>query len=249
MFGGGLRSRPSLRAGLASLKKAPKLRQQILFFVRNKVKHKIYKVSRVTDPSNFILVGIPPKDLLEDVQSAWRRAGLNVDDCYAKAANVTGEWKYVAGDVALAERIVPKWHSEQTIPLRHRNTEEVLDPQPEASKVIHRLLSWIDRVDLASQHGDARPAFATLEGADIFPEEEPWWLTELSRRTATKQDEPEDDGDEDGPASSEDHALTDDDDPLSDIECPPPRYPELAWRVSKTPVLPFAHAHNQTLVS
>ena len=200
--------------------------------MRNKVKHKIYKVSRVTDPSNFILVGVPPKDLLEDVQSAWRRAGLNVDDCYAKAVNVTGEWKYVAGDAALAERIVPKWHSEQTIPLWHRNTEEVLDPQPEASNVIHRLLSWIDRVDMASQRGDARPAFATLDGADIFPEEETWWLTELSRRSATKQNEPEDGGDEDGPASSEgpsDHALTDDDDPLSDTECPP-RYPECVWR-------------------
>ncbi len=91
-------------------KKSPKIAPTNFVFVRNKVKHKIYKVSRVTDPSNFILVGIPPKDLLEDVQSAWRRAGLNVDDCYAKAANVTGEWKYVAGDAALAARIVPKWH-------------------------------------------------------------------------------------------------------------------------------------------
>ena len=38
MFGGGLRSRPSLRAGLASLKKAPKLRQQILFFCEKQSK-------------------------------------------------------------------------------------------------------------------------------------------------------------------------------------------------------------------
>ena len=35
-------------------------------------------VSRVTDPRNFHLVGLPPIDMLEDVAKAWRAAGLDV---------------------------------------------------------------------------------------------------------------------------------------------------------------------------
>ena len=36
-------------------------------------------VSRVTDPSNFLLVGVPPKDLLEDIATALLARGVNVD--------------------------------------------------------------------------------------------------------------------------------------------------------------------------
>ena len=65
--------------------------------------------------------------------------------------------------------------------------EDVLNPQPDATVVIHRLLSWMDRVDVASQHGNARPLFQTPEGGDIFPpEEELWWLTDISKRAKTR---------------------------------------------------------------
>ena len=52
--------------------------------------------SRVTDPENFMLVGMPPKDLIDVVAAAWREAGLDVDECFRRAASVTNEWKYVA---------------------------------------------------------------------------------------------------------------------------------------------------------
>ena len=48
-------------------------------------------VSRVTDPQNFVLVGLPPKDLLDVVASAWREAGLDVDECFRRAVSVTNE--------------------------------------------------------------------------------------------------------------------------------------------------------------
>lgn len=35
-------------------------------------------VSRVTDPRNFHLLGLPPIDMLEEVANAWRAAGLDV---------------------------------------------------------------------------------------------------------------------------------------------------------------------------
>ncbi|MDP6495442.1 MAG: hypothetical protein QGI09_08525, partial [Dehalococcoidia bacterium] len=67
--------------------------------------------------------------------------------------------------------------------------------------------------------GDPRPPFATPSGLSIFPEDDdPWWLTELSRRA---QEEPAP-GDEDGPQEEDaeegkpEDALTDDEDPPSE---------------------------------
>ena len=37
-------------------------------------------VSRVTDPQNFLLIGVPPKDLLEYIAAALIAFGINVDD-------------------------------------------------------------------------------------------------------------------------------------------------------------------------
>ena len=51
-------------------------------------------ISRVTDPRNFQLVGIPPKDLLDDVDQAWRAAGLDAVECFRRATEVTCEWVY-----------------------------------------------------------------------------------------------------------------------------------------------------------
>ena len=42
-------------------------------------------VSRVTDPKNFSLVGIPPRDLVEDLAQALLRAGIDVDSFFKKA--------------------------------------------------------------------------------------------------------------------------------------------------------------------
>ena len=173
--------------------------------------------SRVTVPQNCQLVGIPPKDLIDEVAEALRTAGFDVDACFKRAATVTGEWVYTPGDGPVSTRIVPKWSAERNIPLKCHTLSEVLNPQPQATAVIRNLLGWIDRVDMASQCGTPRPPFSTLEGEDMFPDQ-PWWLTELQKRAAPEDElEP---GDEDGPHSGEDGqagdaALTDDEDPPS----------------------------------
>ena len=127
---------------------------------------------------NFLLVGLPPKDLWVDITAAWLRQGLNIDDCWKRACSVTNEWEYSA-DPALElksrirQRRMPQ--NERSIPLKNRTLAEVLDPQPEASAVIKRLLDWIDRVDAASQEGLPKPMFEDADGSPIFPDdEEPW---------------------------------------------------------------------------
>ena len=49
-------------------------------------------ISRVTDPRNFCLVGLPPADLLDEVAKAWAAAGYDVDQCFATGAQVTEDW-------------------------------------------------------------------------------------------------------------------------------------------------------------
>ena len=112
------------------------------------------------------------------------------------------------------------------VPVSWRSLADCLNPQPKAQEVMHRLLDWIDRVDMASHAGIQRPPFCTPAGEPIFPEDDDdmWWLTELQRRhqDAAKR------ADEDGPASSEeaqdeeqaegppdDAELTDDEDASS----------------------------------
>ena len=215
--------------------------------------------SRVTIPQNCQLVGIPPSDLIDDVAEALHVAGFNVDTCFKQAATVTGEWEYTPGDGPVSTRITHKWSAERTIPLKCRTLAEVLNPQPQASAVIQNLLAWIDRVDIASQHGTARPPFSTLEGDDIFPDQ-PWWLTELQKRAAPEEEPVQ--GDEDGPLSgddgqadeaeeciAEDAVLTDDEDPPSDddgsgAQMSVPHDPELAWSIAEVciPSLPVTAA-------
>ena len=184
--------------------------------------------SRVTDPQNFVLVGLPPKDLLDAVAQAWQQAGFDVHECFRRAVSVTNEWTYVSDNgVPVAERITPKWMSERTIPHKLRTLEESLNPQPIAASVIHTLLGWIDRVDFASQSGLPTPPFKTQSGLEIFPDE-PWWLTDVQRKEEPEGEKEAAKGDEDGPASSEgtadledappDDALTEDEDPLSDAD-------------------------------
>ena len=106
--------------------------------------------------------------------------------------------------------------------------------------VIKKLLDWIDRCDIASQTGAPKPAFETLDGEAIFPEDDdPWWLLEIQKR---KLEEEELVGDEDGPPSEEEmQAEVSDEDPVSETEDGPAAHelqqqqprahvPHVAWR-------------------
>ncbi len=148
----------------------------------------------------MVLVGLPPKDLLEDVALAWKQAGFDVDECFRRAVSVTNEWTYTSGTgVRVAERIAPKWISERTIPPKLRSLEECLNPQPLAASVMHKLLDWIDRVDSASQLGLLPPPLQTRAGDAIFPDE-PWCLTDVQGNAEPEGTRKPPEGDEAGPA-------------------------------------------------
>ena len=195
-------------------------------------------VSRVTDPKNFSLVGIPPRDLIEDLAQELLRQGIDVDAFFEKACQVTADWKYERSMAKVVDRIQQKFCNERTVPLKFRTLAEVLNPQPEAHVVFQRLLDWIDRCDVASQTaGEPKPSFQTADGEPIFPEDDdPWWLTDISRRLT---DDAKQDGDEDGPATegeeeAEQREISDDD-PLSDPEhvstaVSSQHEPAVAWR-------------------
>ena len=92
----------------------------------------------------------------------------------------------------------------------------------------------MDRVDLAIQTADPRPSFKTADGEDIFPDnDEPWWLTDVSRRAPAEEQDP---GDEDGPPSEVEEegvqqAEVSDEDPLSSEAEAATYTPRLGWRV------------------
>ena len=66
------------------------------------------------------LVGLPPKDLLEDVAQAFCEKGLDPDECFARACDVTQEWQYDRSAFLLRDRFKQRFVSERTIPLKHR---------------------------------------------------------------------------------------------------------------------------------
>ena len=104
-------------------------------------------------------------------------------------------------------------------------------PQPNASTVIRKLLGWIARVDAASRANAVRPSFADEDGGDIFPEGEPWWLTDVSRRA--EDEKAAQNADEDGPPSEDEEqpaeAEVSDEDPLSDADEPLRHRPIIGW--------------------
>ena len=210
-------------------------------------------VSRVTDPQHFVLIGVPPCDLAADVARAVYAKGLDVDEFFRRACTVTNEWKYeTVATNNFADRIQQRRfkHDEKSAPLTFRDLKVCLDPQPDASVVIRRLLDWIDRCDWASLDDSApRPPFCTPEGADVFPpEEDKWWLTSLSRRKAEEAEAAVPVGDEDGPEpdasdmEEEDDDVIDpvlpieDDDPYKDEDADP-----FAAGVGALDVEPFTH--------
>ena len=89
-------------------------------------------ISRVTDPENFQLVGIPPLDLVHDVRLALRAAGFDPDDVFTKGTAVSNEWQYDP----LQRKFSQKRISERTVPMTHRPLHEVLDPQPRTAEVL-----------------------------------------------------------------------------------------------------------------
>ena len=67
------------------------------------------KVSRVTDPDNFVLVGVPPKDIIGLVAEALSKANHDVDAYFKRACSVTGEWVYTPDNTRLVvDRIQPQ---------------------------------------------------------------------------------------------------------------------------------------------
>ena len=178
-------------------------------------------ISRVTDPRNLELLGLPPKDLLDDVMAAWRAAGFDPIECLRNAASVTNDFYYVPDpELPFVERIRKREKSSKMIPVTWRHLDDILCPQKSAAKVIHRLLGWIDRVDEASKTSNLRPLFEHVDGSPIFPlegdEDEKWWLTDVQRKEQGQQQG----CDEDGPVSSEGEQLSNDDEALLEDEDP-----------------------------
>ncbi len=69
--------------------------------------------------------------------------------------------------LAYDQRIKPRRKSEKLVSVKWRDLDEILNPQPRAQQVIHRLLNWIERVDRASRTGTPRPAFETGDHESI----------------------------------------------------------------------------------
>ena len=93
-------------------------------------------ISRVTDPRNCHLIGVPPRDILEDVAAALIADGVDVDQFFENACTVTGEWEYDRSKARLRDRLQQKFSNERSVPLRFRTLAEMLNPQPEAQVVI-----------------------------------------------------------------------------------------------------------------
>ena len=171
-------------------------------------------ISRVTCPWNLELIGLPPKDLVNDVAAALGAAGKDYNDVFDKCLDVSSEWKYDLNSTHRqpVERFSQRYIRERQVPMVHKTLDEILNPQPVASEVLLRLLDFIDRVDIASQTGSPRPDFRAGDGADIFPPagspNEKWWLTEMSRRIEEER-VARDELLEEGPASSEDEFSDD----------------------------------------
>ncbi len=156
---------------------------------------------------------------------------------------MTNEFVYTHGSGGdIRDRFAPRLISDRTLPVRHRDLSEVINPQPDAIKVIRKLLNWIEAVDLASQRGGARPAFMTTQGEPIFPgEDEKWWLTDVQQRKKPEEVNP---ADEDGPASESDSEKdeTEDEDPTSEEECRDTNLPASSYNQGRTQ---WARAHER----
>ena len=55
----------------------------------------VSRISRVTDPRNLTLVGLPPKDLLVEVMAGWQATGYDGIECLRNACSVSKDFLYV----------------------------------------------------------------------------------------------------------------------------------------------------------
>ena len=167
-------------------------------------------ISRVTDPANLHLIGLPPKDLVEDIRIALQRNGFSDVDTFIRCTDVSREWQYNIQCRTFSQKYI----REQQVPMVHKTLQDILNPQPIAGRVLLRLLDYIDRVDHASQGGLPRPNFVGVDGDPIFPPsghpDELWWLTELSRRK-TEERIARDELLEEGEVESDIDDISDDD--------------------------------------
>ena len=95
---------------------------------------------RGTDPMNFELVGVPPKDLVSSLAVALRRAGYDYDEVFQRCIGVSNEWNYnPTSSSNVAERFSQKYIRQRSVPMTHKTLEELLNPQPVAQKacVLH----------------------------------------------------------------------------------------------------------------
>ena len=176
-----------------------------------------------------------------DVARAWAAEGIDVDEAFEAAASVTEEWTYVRTKLGndscanVAKRFTAKFEEKRRTPLRMRTLSEVLNPQPETAMVLHGLLDWIERADLASQNSLQRPPLLRADGAPLFPEG-PWWQTDLSKHAPKEEtlgveldDAPFDDADltidpnEAGADASDTDTATDNDESDDSLPAGPPR--------------------------
>ena len=145
-------------------------------------------ISRVTDPKNFQLLGVPPLDLLEDIALAWREAGLDVAECLRKCVTVTNEFEYIEGQERIKDRIRPRKIDAKLTPVKNRKLADILNPQPKCSVVLHKLLQWIDGCDYASQMGKEKPQCIDYNGDEIIPSdpENLWFIVSARYCVYTK---------------------------------------------------------------
>lgn len=72
------------------------------------------------------MVGVPPKDLIEDIAAALRLAGIDPDSVFEKCVVVSGEWKYdTIGP--WQTRFSNEYIRDRTIPMKHKTAEETLN--------------------------------------------------------------------------------------------------------------------------
>ena len=88
--------------------------------------------SRTTDPQKTMLVGVPPKDIVQDLAQALIAKGIDVDQYFEDACTVTGDWEYDRSKAKVVDRFQQRYNHERSIPLRRRSLSECLNAQPEA---------------------------------------------------------------------------------------------------------------------
>ena len=90
----------------------------------------------MTDPQLLHLVGLSPMDLLHEIFSGWKAAGLDPVECLRRCVSVTGDFVYHPGPLDLRDRFTPRFVKERSVPIVARNLEEMLNPQPRAAGYI-----------------------------------------------------------------------------------------------------------------